>query len=437
MMHRKAPIALGRSGFRGLTLVYGLAHLGKSLFWYASELLLAFYLTELAGLSPHQMGLVLCAGLVVSAVIDVVVGARLGRVMPDARSAGRLQLFGAAACAAAFLAITAGVWAPIEWRFAYILTAGLAFRIAYALYDVPQNALMSLGVSDAAARNRVAATRIWFSGLAALIITAAVAPLLSAGQDDLPTYFWVTFGGSAFAVAAAAGLSIALARVEEPANRNPGFVPAARWRPSNTFWLITALMAVTSIATPLFAKTAPFFAAYVLKSPIWGGAVASGMAVGILAGQPIWPLISRRWSLAATLAVAAVIQLVGLSAIAHATTRLAETTLHTFVLAAFLFGLGNGGVGMALWAGFSAVTARQAPGYEGLAFGLLSGVAKLGLSIGAIVLSAVIGGLRHESGDAVALTAMMAGVPAGGALIGLVIACVWTQTATHRSRISP
>ena len=161
------------------------------------------------------------------------------------------------------------------------------------------------------------------------------------------------------------------------------------------------------------------------------------MAVGILAGQPIWPLISRRWSLAATLAVAAVIQLVGLSAIAHATTRLAETTLHTFVLAAFLFGLGNGGVGMALWAGFSAVTARQAPGYEGLAFGLFSGVAKLGLSIGAIVLSAVIGGLRHESGDAVALTAMMAGVPAGGALIGLVIACVWTQTATHRSRISP
>lgn len=382
---------------------------------------MAFYLTELAGLSPTQMGVVLAVGLAASAVIDVLIGARLGRLMPNACAAGRLQLIGAILCALAFCTVFAGFWAPVEFRFAYAMAASLAFRFAYAVYDVPQNALMTLATPDAASRNRIAATRIWFSGLATLIVAAAVAPMLAARDDgDLPFYLYLAVGMSVPAVAAAAILDRILRRAKTRTNRQPAPEHPGRLRPSAVFWLMMALMAVTSLATPLFAKVEPFFAAYVLKSPALGGVIAASMAIGIIAGQPFWPAMTRRILLPGALAVAAAIQLTGLAMMV-----LPDVSVAVLVLAAFLFGIGNGGVGMALWAGFSDVTAREAPGREGFVFGLFSGLAKLCLALGAFGLGHVLGGLDYRGDDSCILVWLMAGAPAVGAATCLLIAWAW------------
>lgn len=132
-------------------MVYGLAHLGKSLFWYSSEILFAYFLTEYVGLSASEMGIVLAAGFLVSALIDIAVGVGLQRRLANARAASRVQFVGALICTVALALVFLGALMPQEARFVYAIAAGIAFRFAFAAYDIPQNALMTLATSAAAA----------------------------------------------------------------------------------------------------------------------------------------------------------------------------------------------------------------------------------------------------------------------------------------------
>lgn len=369
------------------------------------------------------MGVVLALGLGASAVIDAGVGARLTRLMPDAAAAARFQFIGSILCAAAFAAIFAGFWIPVEHRFAYALATGLAFRVAYAVYDVPQNALMTLATRDPRARNRVAATRIWFSGLATLVIAAAVAPMIAGrGETGAALYLGVAVAMAAPAVLAAGLLAWRARRVDPAASAQEPAARGGRLRPSRTFWLMMALMAITSLATPLFSKVEPFYAVYVLRSPALGGAIVAGMAVGILAGQPLWPFVSARLTRAGTTAIAALLQLFGLGLIV-----VPGAPVWSLILAAFAFGVGNGGVGMALWAGFSDVAARDAPGREGLAFGLFSGLAKICLAAGGLGLGLALTAGDYRAPDGGLLPLLMAGIPALGALACLIVAWLWAR----------
>jgi hypothetical protein len=95
---------LGQADKWRSTAVYGLAHFGKSLLWYSSEILFAYSLTKYVRLSAPRMGVVLAAGFLVSALLDVVIGAGLQRQLASARigepdPTGRLAalLYGAGA----------------------------------------------------------------------------------------------------------------------------------------------------------------------------------------------------------------------------------------------------------------------------------------------------------------------------------------------------
>ncbi|MEQ7156454.1 MFS transporter [Brevundimonas aurifodinae] len=418
-------IVLGRpTGWRE-TSVYGSAHLGKSLFWYASELLFAFYLTELVGLPASQMGMVLAIGLLVSAAIDLIVARVLDSQMMTAAGAAALQFKGSILCAIAFASIFLGFWIPPDLRFAYALATGLAFRTAYAIYDLPQNALMALATSDAASRDRVAATRIWFSGIATLMVAGAVGPLI-AGRDEATA--WLYFG-LAVGIAGPAILSAGLlARVVRgTGTAKPVGVssePRRRLAPPPLFWILIALMFLTSLATPLFSKVEPYFAAYSLASPSWGGVIVVAMALGITLGQPIWNALTGRLSRAAVLGVGALTQAVGLGVF----WALAPAAPAALAASAFVFGVGNGGVGMVLWGGFSDVVARfTQPGGAGRAYGLFTATAKVALALGGLGLGAALQIMDYRDGDADGLLLLMIVTPGLGALGCLALALAWER----------
>jgi glycoside/pentoside/hexuronide:cation symporter, GPH family len=81
-----------------------------------SAMLFAFFLTEICGLEPQQMGMVLALSLVVNAFADIVVGRRLIRVVTDAKSAARIQFSGALASGAALTLFTLTAVVPTPWR---------------------------------------------------------------------------------------------------------------------------------------------------------------------------------------------------------------------------------------------------------------------------------------------------------------------------------
>ena len=250
------PSPLGRAdGWRD-TSVYGLAHFGKSLFWYGGEILFAYFLTDIAHLSPSAMGVTLVSGFVLSAALDLLIGVRFGGRMADPCAAGRLQLIGAAFSGVALLAFFAAPFLPPDLRLLHALLAGVAFRLAYAVYDVPQNALIALAGAHSHARTRLATVRIACSGAASLAIAAAVAPVLAArtsGQD-----------AALLLQLAAAAVLIALASawwLERTLRSTPQLGLSA---PSQTdargmfkLWPLLAIMAAMSLAPPLFQKLEP------------------------------------------------------------------------------------------------------------------------------------------------------------------------------------
>lgn len=126
-----------------ITGYYLAAHFGKSLFWHAGELLFAFFLSEMCGLSVHAVGDMLAFSLLVSAVGDAWFGHVLARIVQDIPSASRMQCVGAAAAAILFLALATVGMAPQTGRAWAAATILVGFRLAYSLYDVPQNAILA------------------------------------------------------------------------------------------------------------------------------------------------------------------------------------------------------------------------------------------------------------------------------------------------------
>ncbi len=415
--HKQEGLILGRQGNWGGNLAYGFAHLGKSLFWYSSELLFAYFLTEFVHLAPLQMGAVLAAGFVASALIDVATGTVFRHALADPGSASRLQFVGSILCSASLVLVFAGAWLPFEWRFAYSILAGLAFRLSFALYDLPQNALMALATRDAPDRRHLASTRIWFSGTATLIVALAVGPLVAAqrsatGPDFL---FWLAGSIAVTAITGAWLLSRLLRHAVRPAAGKAESKPAgARMQQAfpPAFWLLLLVMLATSLFTPLFSKLEPYFATYVLRSPWWGGAVVIAMAAGIVAGQPFWGRMCHRFSYGAVMAGNALLQVLALAVFALA----GGANPQWATLAAFVFGLGNGGVGMVQWAAFSETVAGVGPGRTGVSYGLFSGTSKLAFAVGGLLLGLTLARIDLEGGGAAMLVPLMVALTGLGSL---------------------
>ena len=403
-------------------LAYGFAHFGKSLFWYSSELLFAYFLTELAGLTPTEMGVVLATGFLASAFIDILAGIGLKRRLTTARSAGDTQLAGAILSSIALLLVFVSSWLPDHIQFVYSLLAGLAFRIGFAFYDIPQNALMALAPTSSASRMRFAATRILFSGLATLVIAATVGLLVAAQAERRGSYFLLTIA-SLFAVMAISG-AWHFARLLRGVWPGSDTVSLSRWTaPSKLppfqrdFWLLLCLMFVTSCFTPVFSKVEPYFVAYVLRSPLWGGSVIMSMAMGILLGQPFWLSASGRASPERVMFWAALLQLIGLLAfwLSSSSHPVALT------LSAFVFGLGNGGVGMMLWGSFSGTVARMGSRYAAISYGVFTAVSKVANAGGILLLGFVLARIDFRQSDALQMVVLMTAVPAVGAILIMLI----------------
>lgn len=410
---------LGKADSWRMTLLYGAAHFGKSLFWYSSELLFAYFLTELAGLAPKQMGLVLVSGFLVSAMIDIAVGVSLQRSLQDAKTAGRLQAAGAVVSSIALAATFLIAWVPSDGRFAAAIGLGIAFRLAFATYDIPQNALMSLATIDRETRLRVASTRIWFSGAATLVVAASVGPVVA--QTGTASGPWFLLGlsltFSLVAIVGAAALSVRLAQNDTIID-NSMPESATNWQPSCGFWLLVAVSVITTLFTPAFAKLEAYFAAYTLQSAWWGGTIIISMALGIVLGQPGWVRLAQTFSSARVMAVAAMVQIVGLAGFWSAGVAVPLVS----AAAAFLFGLGNGGVGTVQWHAFSDAVAREAPRQAGLAYGVFVGSGKLGLAAGAALIAGALAASDYREPANMMLVSLMTLLPACGAAMLCVVA---------------
>lgn len=412
---------LGSDGQALPTLAYGVAHFGKSLFWYASEILFAYFLTEVAGLSGRHMGLALAIGLMLSALFDPVVGLVARKTLADAKRSIRLQLVGALLSAATLLALLITPWVTTDARLAYAISTGIAFRFAYALYDLPQNALISLATIDADARTRVTSMRVIFSGLAAFAVATAIGPLAavhSTASGGRWLLFTLGLALSSGAVASAGmfwlvGRSIHNGRPSTPTWRSSQSLPRACLLP-------IALAFTMSLTLPLFSKLLPYLATYAFRSTFWPVLIGCAVPTGSALSQFGWSAISSRKPRVQVGCLACAVAALGGGAFWGAVPSLPIAA----VLAALAVGTGSGGLAMIVWAAFGDALV-SAPGREGWGFGLLTASLKLGLAIGSLVLGFSLGDGNFRVPNSSALAHAMALSAIAGGLSCLMLIKCW------------
>lgn len=423
------PISLGRN--RDLTLAYCAAHFGKSLFWNCGTLLLAFFLTEVAGLSPLAMGAVLASSLLVSAATDVIIGQVLRQRLSRPRSAATLQVWGCIFVSLALLSLFAAPLVSAALRFGWVLTALLALRISYSVYDTPQNALMTLATRDAASRSRVAALRVAVSGFAALILAAGVLPLLASDGFSAPsqrTTLFVALGSgmAVIGLCTAIWLSWALSRLDLEQGWTPDAPPSPEAKPQRAGAAMVQLLPLYGMAFAFpfamsaFAKLEPYYIAYVLASPAWAGALAIAGSCGVLFSQLAWGRVlrrlGRRWAfMILSFALLASAVMFGLSA---------HTAWKATVAAGFI-GVASGGLNMLIWSTVAEEAARRRREQVGLIYGVFTAVSKTAPAVSGLGLGVLLGQIDYRAAGGDDLILLISGFPALGALACAAIALCW------------
>ena len=159
--------------------VYSLGQFAKNLTWYFTDLLLAYYVNVRIGLSAPQTGLLLFLSLALGGLIDIFAAFLLRRAEGRLRTILLVQFAAGLATACALLAI----FFPISGtglRFLFLLIVLGAFRLAYAFYDVSQNALLSLLPEDDEEAYQYVVWRQVLSGVARLAVAGSAFLLVGA-----------------------------------------------------------------------------------------------------------------------------------------------------------------------------------------------------------------------------------------------------------------
>lgn len=426
-MHTPSDQLLGRPASGALTRAYAGAHFGKSLFWYASEILFAYFLSEVGHIPVQYMGLILAIGYFSGSAADLAVGVLLRQRLSHVLHACRLQCVGAVLSALMLVLLFLCTYVPPAWSAAYALLTGIGFRLAYAVYDLPQNALLSLATPDADSRSRVSALRIFFSGAASLLIASAIAPLLAAQiSTGQPARFLLLVAGLALAAIVS---SLLLLRAIKKTACFPQLPSTPPRRPSSLpagVWMLVAMIVLVSGACSLFLKLEPYYIAYVLRSPARGASIAMMASLGAVLSQFVWRYLLLRagGSRAQCLWLATAGLLLSITGF-----WLGAGYWPMMMAGALGFGIFSGGCGTVLWAAFGDLVADRARADAGLAYGLMTASVKIALGISCLILGQLLHGIDYQGRQSGQLLGLMC-LPLilACCLMLLLIRC-WTRSA--------
>lgn len=163
--------------------------------WHGGNIAFAFFLTEVCQQSPVAMAWLLATSSVINALADGLIGTLLSRRMADGAAASRQQLTGSIAAGLAFAAFCAAGLVSESVQLVYVACSLVAFRIAYAAMDVPQNAFLSYLPIDVAQQEQLIKTRM-MTGYAAQLTIAMLISLLLPDTSGVNAVHFALFGGT-------------------------------------------------------------------------------------------------------------------------------------------------------------------------------------------------------------------------------------------------
>lgn len=437
--HPMPDHGVGSTDLRQLSLVYGAAHFGKSLFWNASVLMFAYFLTEIALLPTKTMGTILAISLAANAVMDMTTGYALGRYVQTVQSAGRVQFYGSLAAAVAFVSFSATAVVDQENRAFFALLSILAFRVGYSLYDVPQNSYMAFAAQTDAIRARLGATRYIASGIALLVLTLIFGPAIRNATAENQGFLFAAFSMILAVAAILTSLLLYLysrklnddnlhrktdiTNQSIPTSHNPVLRLFSGAGGGLYCALLLSIFSFSFFGTG-FSKMEAYYTAYGPISSFTAGLFMTAVAIGKILSQPVWEYSAVRLGLERTLITAAVLMIVASLLFGSVGQVSGLLTL----LTAFLYGFTWGGVAMAIWSLLSRAASRDVT-LTTFRYGAFTFFSKLGQSIGIYMLGVILGLFDYKASGSDLISILMAASPILSACLILVSIFVYLLNA--------
>lgn len=286
---------------------YSSGNFGKALVFAGADMTILFLLTDLLGLSATAAGSLMLVALAGDLVFDLVAAALVIRLRRKGRGYRWLVATGAVPCGMAFAMLYAMPASGL--REGWLLAAAmLMFRGAYAVIDVPHNALMAQMTSDSRARGRVSGYRLLFSTASALCVAMVLTPLVQRAAHG------GAFGALAVTGAAAAGLfALTMILCVATSGRQAGTSMDASVHSGQDGIRVPLhdplvvgmglLALVTGFAMPTFGRMIIYTGTYVVERPAMVGTLLLAMTCGQFAGVLFWTTLTGRFEQARLLAM--------------------------------------------------------------------------------------------------------------------------------------
>nr|WP_278254376.1 MFS transporter [Sphingobium sp. BYY-5] len=321
-------------------LAYASGNFGKALVFGGADLTILFLLTDVLGLGGTTAGWLMLAALCGDLVFDLVAARLVIRLRHAGKGYRWMVAVAATPCALAFALLYAmpALGARQLWMLAAAL---LVFRGAYAVIDVPHNALMAQMTSDSRARGRVSGYRLLFSTASALIVATIMAPLVQrAGSDQAFDRLALTgaIAGSLFALTMILCAWTSGSSTGRSAQRRSG-KDGIRVPLRDPMVIGMGLLALlTGFAAPAFGRMLLYMGSYVVHRPDLVATLLLALTIGQFAGVILWTAMTGRFSKSALLAMGHGVSATGLVAFSLC---LSSPTALTVCAAVIGFGLAS------------------------------------------------------------------------------------------------
>lgn len=384
--------------------IYACGHFAKSLAWSFPDLLLAYYANVRLGMSAQETGMLLFVSMALGALLDVSGAFLLRRFEGSVRRILLVQFVGGVTTACTLVL----VFSPMQDTLFFMVAALTLFRIAYAVYDISQNGLLSLLPEDADDAHHYVVWRQVLSGLARLCVAGLaflfVGPGMVIGQEYL----------AAAAIAAIILLTAWAALLWlKPSQEAPNMSDVLKWATPVDLPRLCLVGAALGGPTALAARMMTFVE---MPSPDdhRGAVLLSAFVLGTVIGPLALPPPSSARKPPG--------RLLSAITVAAAAAFLADPTSAVVALiACAVYGFGMGGMITLFWRLASEVIRNHAL-HTGIrtdlaAFALLTASVKISVAVFGVVLGWTLDGFK--AGDAATMLCL-ALVTAAGALVFLV-----------------
>lgn len=430
MLARMHPLATCAAQLKNDRHIVGYAsgNFGKAVFIGSIDVTLLFLLTDIVGMPPAQVSLLMLLVFLGDLVFDLGAGVLAARLEQRGIAYPRLIACAVLPCACAFGALYSLPLLRLG-NFVLVATLLLLLRGAFALIDVPHNSLLARVTQDSHARGRASGYRTLFSSAASVVVATVIAPSMNVPDTgNAPVRMAWLGAGAGLLFCATLLLAAWSSRASGGARRLAGDARASGlWpRPDRLFVSFAVVAVITGFAIPMFGKTLLYLCTYVLHEPGFAGKVLLTLALSQIAGATLWIALVRQHDKTLLLAMGHGVAAIGLTLFACA----GEGRLLLLACTA-LAGVGLAGVFMLPWGILADIVDisefRYRERRETLAFAAVLVLLKSSGAAAFATIGWVLGQLGYVAGAAqspsvlLGLKLLACGVPVLGSLVAITI----------------